>query len=245
MRRKLLTGALAVVALLTMGRAWGLQHDAARFGATAEQGAVDARGFRIAHLDPSSGDPVRFDPCTKVHYVVNRLDAPYDFVADVTAAFEATQAATGIHFVFDGYTDELFSEHRPYLQPGRYGRRWAPILITWVRGDSGLFSEHGIGLGGGGYAANADGHLVYVTGIIALNADEQLDPGFGVGETWGKAILHELGHVIGLGHVSSTAQVMNPNLVSTPAIWGPGDRAGLRELGVLAGCLADPELPNR
>jgi hypothetical protein len=241
--RRVFAGLLALGLLFTGGRIWSLKNDWERFGLTATEGVVDARGFRFTNLDPTTGDPVRFDPCTDVHYVVNRDGAPYDSRADVAAAFNVTSDATGIRFVFDGYTHESFIPRRPDIQPGRYGQRWAPILVVWVRNSAGMFYEHGIGLGGGAYVANRDGRLVYVTGVIALNADEQLDAGFGVGQAWGKVILHELGHVVGLSHVENTAQVMNPNLVLTPAIWGPGDRAGLRGLGVLEGCLEVPALP--
>jgi hypothetical protein len=84
---------------------------------------------------------------------------------------------------------------------------------------------------------------VYVTGSIVLNGADQLDNGFRPGKTWGKVVLHELGHVLGLDHVVDPAQVMHPSLVSSPAAWGAGDLAGLRLLGPDSGCLSVPEVP--
>ena len=53
--------------------------------------------------------------------------------------------------------------------------------------------------------------------------------------------LHEIGHVVGLGHVNDPAQVMYPTLEeSDGAGYAAGDRAGLRALGAAAGCLTNP-----
>ena len=51
--------------------------------------------------------------------------------------------------------------------------------------------------------------------------------------------MHELGHVMGLDHVSSLGtQVMEPVMRNDrPAVWGLGDRAGLAKLGLKSGCL--------
>jgi predicted Zn-dependent protease len=43
--------------------------------------------------------------------------------------------------------------------------------------------------------------------------------------------LHELGHALGLGHYSDTAQVMNPYVTSPPVTaYAAGDRTGLYAL---------------
>lgn len=53
--------------------------------------------------------------------------------------------------------------------------------------------------------------------------------------------LHEIGHVVGLGHVDDPAQVMYPTLEeSDGAGYAAGDQAGLRALGAAAGCLTNP-----
>jgi hypothetical protein len=52
-------------------------------------------------------------------------------------------------------------------------------------------------------------------------------------------MLHELGHLAGLGHANSSA-VMRPDLgPAGPTRYGPGDLTGLRALG-RGGCLAVP-----
>ena len=43
-------------------------------------------------------------------------------------------------------------------------------------------------------------------------------------------LLHELGHVLGLDHVDNADELMNDDNLGLTA-YGPGDLAGLRQLG--------------
>jgi hypothetical protein len=165
--------------------------------------------------------------------VVNPIGQPDGGTALIRDAVAKVQAATGLKFLYDGTSTELFLTDRPDYQPGRYGDRWAPVLFTWstvsedpelrgdVIGDSGNDS-----FGGGGDP------YVYVTGTVDLDAgdlSEMLD------DTDGYAIvravvMHELGHVVGLGHVHDRHQVMYPESTNVTE-YGAGDRAGLARLG--------------
>lgn len=210
---------------------------------TAEAGLADPRGFKFVSIDPQTHLPVRYDPCTPLHYVVNPANAPSGGLEDVKGGIALASEATGIQFVFDGEVDEPVVRDREVVQEERYGHRWAPILIAWIPFDSTIFDFDDVGVAGSAIERNRDGKLVYVTGHVLLNGADQLDNGFRPGKTWGKVILHELGHVLGLDHVDDPAQVMNPSLVSSPAAWGTGDLAGLTQLGSLAGCVAVPSVP--
>lgn len=210
---------------------------------TPGEALTDPRGFKFLSLDPESQTPVRYDPCSPLAYVVNPAHAPAGGLEDVHDAVELTAAATGLQFVYEGETDEPVDGTRSTYQPERYGTRWPPVLIGWMPHDSAIFEVDDVGVAGSAIVRNDAGRLVYVTGGIVLNGAEQLANGFAPGKTWGKVVLHELGHLIGLGHVTDPAQVMHPSLVSSPAVWGTGDEAGLRQLGSLAGCLELPSLP--
>lgn len=234
----------ALVGLWTLSQAFEDLDERRRFTAVSTPGVTDPAGFRFKDIDPATGEPVRFDPCSPVSYVVNTTNAPRGAVEDVRAAVAKTSVATGIEFIFEGRTNEPVRVDRPLVQEERYGRRWSPILVAWSPQDPALFREHSAGVATNSYAANDAGRLVYVTGIVVMNASHELSPGFGAGRTWGKVILHELGHVVGLDHVEDPAEVMNPSLVSSPANWGVGDLAGLRRLGSLAGCVESPALPR-
>jgi len=49
--------------------------------------------------------------------------------------------------------------------------------------------------------------------------------------------LHELGHTIGLGHISDTKQIMNPYYTGSRSL-GPGDMAGAQFLYGISGYIS-------
>jgi hypothetical protein len=235
---RLVAGILIVALMVSLGAA-ALFSAIRQEPGVPREGLTDAAGFRFMRVD-DDGEPARYDPCRELHFVFNPEDAPQGALRDVTAAAEIVAQGWGVRLVFDGMTDEDVQIRRPSYQPARYGDRWAPVLIGWIPQDSEIFDLHSVAVAGSELHATDRGDLVYVTGAIVLNATEHLDNGFGAGKTWGKVLLHEWGHIIGLGHVDNPAQVMNPDLVSSPAEWGTGDLAGLRRLGPLAGCVDVP-----
>ncbi|MGL5858068.1 MAG: hypothetical protein ACRC35_06630 [Angustibacter sp.] len=178
------------------------------------------------------GDPVTYDPCRPVHYVVNEQDLPDGGLALVQQAFDEISRATGLAFVADGQTDEPARADRVARQPDRYGNRWAPVLIAWT--DEKQFPAlAGTVAGVGGSTAIAtDGPQSrrYVTGQVALDA--QAFAGLlaaGRPDTARAILLHELGHVVGLGHVRATTELMHGK--TGRWAFGPGDLQGLAALG--------------
>ncbi|HEX6597267.1 MAG TPA: matrixin family metalloprotease, partial [Acidimicrobiales bacterium] len=206
-------------------------------------------GYSFLETQPGGCQPVRFNPCEPVHYVVNSALAPPGALADLTAAFAQLSEATGIEFVDDGPTDEPASLSRRPFQPERYGNRWAPVLVVWANGGPLRLDESNPG---GGRAINGGG--VYISGILILNVDAvtderrrtPLESGFGAGATWGRVMIHELGHLVGLGHVRTSQEIMfdELGLQTGRAEYHRGDREGLRLLGRDAGCLTTPRAPG-
>jgi hypothetical protein len=202
--------------------------------------------------------PARFDPCQPVHYVVNPANAPSGALDDVREAMAQLATATGMNFVYDGTTDETVppSGERPSFQPRRYGQRWAPVLIAWERHGGGT-REQTVGRGGPTGIVNG----VILTGYVGLNVDAVANvdtrapvrSGFGTstgsgpvgadGVTWGRVLLHELAHLVGLGHSGNRASLMYPKgeeQTTRPARFIDQDLAGLRLLGPASGCLRAP-----
>jgi hypothetical protein len=191
-----------------------------------------------------SGVPVRWNPCEPIHYVVNASLAPSGSIADVHEAVRRLSDATGIAFAYDGLSDEDPSAFRKPFLPDRYGARWAPVLIGWVDPeDSDIPFEDAHGTASAvasplyPYGQPAD---VYVSGWVAMNRDDPNPPGFGAPGEQGPVILHELGHVLGLGHVPEYGEIMQPAGGGVVDL-GPGDREGLERLGSSGGCLTVPQ----
>ena len=240
----------AALMILSFATSWSFMHLNAAVGAPRlAEGSVDARGFRAKLVDEDSGQPVRFNPCEPIHYVINPSVAPPSGVEDMRTAVEMTAEASGLQFVYDGITDEVPAADRPAYQPDRYGDRWAPVLLAWTDGldmaDAAPDTEgrRPVALAASHHEVNDDGAAVYVTGVAVFDASATYIPGGFGGQTWGQGILHELGHVLGLDHVDDPTSVMNPVMGLRAALWGGGDRAGLWALGIGSPCVATPETP--
>jgi hypothetical protein len=194
----------------------------------------------------TDGTPARWNPCQPIHYVTNLTMAPPTATADVAGALARVAAATGMAFVNDGPTTEVPTQNRPSVQSARYGLGWAPVLIAWSTPALSNLLPGGsvLGEGGSSWVSLGDAPKVFVTGVVAIDvgATRALTPGFGPGQTMGDLLLHELGHVSGLGHTPDTSQIMYPDLLSrSSAEYGAGDLAGLQRVGSAAGCLVTPQ----
>jgi hypothetical protein len=191
------------------------------------------------------GDPVRWNPCEPMHYVIDPGLASQGSLDDVYTAIARISAATGIPFVYDGLTSEIPERDRSPVETQEYGERWAPLLIAWVRPD-----QTDIAFSGDGHDFAAVARPLtaptdprqFVSGWIAVNQLDPNPPGWDEPGDQGPTVLHELGHIMGLDHVSSKAELMEPSggLVTD---LGPGDREGLAQVGWPAGCLTEAPLP--
>ena len=210
----------------------------------AQVAAQPSHPFSVAYSflqQNSDGTPYRWNPCEPIRYVVNPDGAPDGAMGDVRNAMRRVSAQTGIPFVSDGVTDEIPVAGRSAYQPERYGFRWAPLLIGWIHDEESDIPLHYPRVGAGFPIAvrNALGRPVYVSGWLALNAD--LAPGTLEGESLASIVQHELGHVVGLGHVHSPQQIMFPTAAEEAQTdWGPGDRLGLFLVGSADGCIDEP-----
>lgn len=223
-------------------------HLATEFNGQTRTGLTEPVDYSFLEARQGGCQPVRFNPCEPIHYVVNAAQAPPGGVDDLQEAIRRLEAASGLTFVDDGPTDEPASVNRPLSLPERYGNRWAPILVVW---DHGAPYRMALTNPAGGKSTPVDG--VSVSGVLIVNIDAtagdhgNLHPvnGFGEGTTWGRVFIHELGHLVGLGHVARSNEIMFTELgvQMGEAVYQPGDLAGLKLLGKDAGCLPTPAPP--
>ncbi|MHA7154765.1 peptidase [Arthrobacter sp. TMN-50] len=189
--------------------------------------------FALMESPDGSQDFVAYDPCRPQHYVVRPDFAPAGTDGLIEEAVAEISAATGLSFVYRGTTTEAPSEERETYQPDRYGKRWAPILVTWTSpAEIPELEGETAGLGGSPFAHTPGKPFVYVAGQVQLDAPDLTGviqyPG---GRDYVRAIIvHELAHVVGLDHVDDPSQLVHAGNNGLTTL-GDGDRAGLALLG--------------
>ena len=196
---------------------------------------ADAPG-RYAYLGVQKGatTPVAHDPCRPIHHVVNTSHLPAQGRALRTAAVSALSAATGLHVVGDGTTDEKASFDREPCQPDRYGDRWAPVLVAWPTGtEQPDFVGSTIGEAGSLYSSVGTGPRVDLTGVAEFDSDwfRQTLAHSGGSAQAESVVLHELGHLVVLAHVTDHAEIMFAQETPSVTAFAAGDLAGLARLG--------------
>lgn len=218
--------------------------------------ALDDGGASIERLEDGAyalwsrnldGGAVRWNACEPIHWVFNPNGAPLGAVDQLQIAIERVEAATGLSFAYDGESDELPTRNRAPWQPDRYDReRWAPVLISWrtpATTDAPLTdADRAVAIP---VAVGDQDERAFVTAQVIFNRELAGTPGFDDRRrSIGITMLHELLHVVGLQHVDDAGEIMFPFPVFGDADFGPGDLAGMREVGSAQACLETPTPAN-
>jgi ribosomal protein L24E len=182
--------------------------------------------------------PIRWNPCQTINYEVNLTFAPPDGLSLLQQAFSDLASSTGINFNYIGTTSQFPSSQRSDFATGPGGSTiWAPVLVAWEPTGYTDFMPSGGVIGEGGATPAWNGQQwVYVTGQASITSSYALTQ-----EQIVSLIHHELGHVLGLGHVADPSEVMNPvDNGNAPTAYQWGDLLGLAHLGRAEGCLSEP-----
>ena len=173
------------------------------------------------------GTFARWNPCAAIRYSVNYTHAPSGARAALADAFAKVVAATGLTFEDVGDTTEGLDGVPP-------ANADAVIAFANAAESGGKLSSGGVlGVGGGSFVSFPSKRVI--AGYVVLNRDYAFPEGYG-DNSLGETLLHEIGHMVGLAHVSDVRQVMYPTSHAVTG-WGDGDREGLWNLGAAQGCL--------
>ncbi|MEZ0164417.1 peptidase [Kineococcus sp. LSe6-4] len=184
----------------------------------------------------AAGQPVRWDPCRPVHFVVNPEGMPAGGRPVLDAAVDRVSRASGLRFVDDGETDD--TERTSPVQDGWLRSSWAPVLVRWnlpaehAEDPAAGGESHVLGRGGPITVTTPAGRQVHVSGTVGLTVDgAALDPSHPGEAALVEAVwLHELAHLVGLAHVEDPGQLMNPSMTGLTD-YAAGDLTGLAALG--------------
>jgi len=230
--------ALAIGSVAVSGPLFSL----ARSGTTS---AATSSDYALKMITLASGAQVaaRWNPCQQaITYQVNvRALAKArrkPMRKQVQAAVAKLAAVDGMVYRYAGTTSFVPQQQTLADQPAEIVVAVVPASATDL--DAG---EKAVGSGGvlwASWSSSKGEGAAVVRGYVILDPRGMADlkTGFGKGRTQGNVILHELGHATGLEHVPVPTQEMNPILSPlTPNGYASGDRAGLKRVGISAGCL--------
>jgi hypothetical protein len=177
------------------------------------------------------GDPIRWNPCSTVHWTFNPANAPAGGLAAVQSAVARIGQATGLSFTYDGTVSSVPTSS--YLDTQTAASGFRPLLVGWsTPSASALLANQPatlVGMDQTIWARPATGATHIVSGVVALNADISA-PTSGR-NSWYTFALHELGHAVGLAHTADTTQIMNATIPAAATDYGSGDLTGLSKVG--------------
>lgn len=193
--------------------------------------APSSTSYNYLQTQAGGDGPIAWDPCRKIRYAVNPSGGPDGSVAMVRDSVAEVSRLTGLQFEYVGSTDDRprwRGEHEWLPRPKAY-----EVLVSWATSrEVPALAGRVAGIGGSQAFGLDAGHMRYVSGGATLDRDSfeamESQPD---GRAYQRAIvLHELGHVVGLGHVDDPRQLMYENNVGQ-LDFADGDRAGLATLG--------------
>jgi len=230
-------------------------------GPAAAPASASSSQYSLATQTLPDGNKVvaRWNPCQTITYQVNARFAAGTpsqrraAIKDVRAAFDRAAVVSGLTFRYAGTTTQMPTN----TSTSWYNRQSsAEIVVAWANQSKTGYKTNLLGRSGRNYVAGTGGYAFKYwksgsdpwmgasgRGFVVLNAaqNRSFKAGFGTGSTRGELLMHEIGHSVGLMHVSSTSQLMYPTILSRhTATYSTGDRLGLERLGTSNSCISTP-----
>jgi hypothetical protein len=194
-------------------------------GGLSANGSSGAGTYAFLERQPT-GAPVTYSSCRSipVEFNLHGVDDPEATRHLLLQALGEASAASHLNLVYARDTNR-----RPRANWGTLGGY--PVLIAFADASEIPLMDGVAGRGGSSWT-DVGGRSTYISGQIVLERlfwNRQLDTWHGEDEARA-VVMHELGHVLGLGHVQDNGELMNEDNIGRTQ-WGPGDRKGLALLG--------------
>jgi hypothetical protein len=193
-----------------------------------------SKGYAFVSKQADKKTGVTWSPCRPVRWVLRAEgQAPRDGDRMLREAFARLAEETGLDFEYLGTTTEKYADKRKAYQPSRYGKNWAPVLVSWssLKDDPALAGDV-LGRAGPLWVVSDSGDRTFISGTVSLDAAElgRLRSGYAY-EVARAVVMHELAHLAGLSHVKSTTSLMNARVQRGVTDFSAADLAGLKALG--------------
>jgi hypothetical protein len=188
-----------------------------------------------------AGKPIRWNPCTPIHWRFRAPGAPAGALPMVKKAVARVAKATGTTWVYDG---AMWSAPTTAWLPTST-KNIRPVLIGWTdAAHSDLLKGQPKGVLGvtrtAWFSTTRDGKQLAAirAAVIALDQTDRLPLTGSV--SWYGVTLHELAHAMGLDHAANSRQLLYPILQRGLTDLQSGDLQGLAKVGRQAGCVTVP-----
>lgn len=216
---------LVIMAVVISGAVWispALDLEDVRRTVTHDglDGVPGSGGEGYTFLSTTAGGaPVTWACEADIELVVNPEGAPEGYADLVDSAVATVNQTSGFTFVVAGETED-----REFLDRGP-----GPVLLGWADEQEvpGLAGPTA-GLGGATYLTGA-GRGRAVGGMVVIDTDLPGGGWFGRGIDEQTVLVHELLHVLGLGHTEDPSQLMAAEHVGQTGL-GRGDLDGIAAL---------------
>lgn len=228
----LLIAVFGAVAFMERGReSFPVSYDDGHLDATTIQGASGSYSF--LSTQPGTKEPVTYPPCRTVQVRINPAGEVAGGSQLVLDAMAHVSELSGLELEYVGPSTQRPDEWSAAMDSGAM-EAYPPALVSWSDEDeTPTLADEVVGVGGSisvrgaGYARPR-----YMTGSVTLDGphlEEVLERPDGEAQVRA-VILHELGHLVGLGHVTDPGELMSETNFGLHD-FGPGDREGLARLG--------------
>ncbi|HEX2784933.1 MAG TPA: hypothetical protein VHN36_15220 [Ilumatobacteraceae bacterium] len=185
--------------------------------------------------------PFHWNPCKPIRYVINMNGYNESYRAVISEGIGRVATATGFQFNYVGDTTIIPVEANPWGYPANdffHGTAPYDIIISLANEtitDLVPYSLAGLTWPNWVHYPDKDGRFFVAS--ITMDMGDLFGRPTWAGDGFGPVLLHELGHAMGLDHVSDTTQVMrNGSLPTSSNTYGPGDLRGLWLSGAVRSC---------